>query len=143
MVLHLLLRVISTHFIKGAVSACGRYMVASDGGRYSSYNNFRKGYLYASDDYGETWNQVTGTAGYYTGLTMSHSGNMVYTQSSTLYGDNGHLYVSNANYSSCIQTSAPFGSVPGGTIYYDQSSNKLQIYNGKTSAWYSIGFTPS
>ena len=130
-------------FYQGTVSSCGRYMVASDGGRYSSYNNFRKGYLYASDDYGQTWNQVTGTSGYYTGLAMSHSGSMIYAQSSTTYGDNGHLYVSNANYSSCIQTIQPYGSVPAGTIYYDQSNNKLQIYNGKSSAWYSIGFTPS
>ena len=130
-------------FYQGAVSACGRYMVASDGGRYSSYNNFRKGYLYASSDYGETWAQVTGTSGYYTGLAMNHSGSMVYGQSSTIYGDNGKLYVSNANYSSCIQTIAPYGDVVAGTIYYDQSNNKLQIYNGKSSSWYSIGFTPS
>ena len=127
-------------FYEGAVSSCGRYMVASDGGRYSSYNNFRKGYLYASDDYGETWNQVTGTSGYYTGLAMSHNGNMIYTQSSTMYGDNGKLYVNNANYSSCIQTSAPYGSVPGGSIYYDQSNNELKVYNSRDSTWYALPF---
>jgi len=118
-------------------------MIATDGGRYSSYNNFRKGYVYASSDFGQTWEQVSGTAGYYTGVAMNHSGSMIYAQSATLYGDNGNLYVNNANYTPCIQTSQPYGSVPAGTIYYDQSNNKLQIYNGKTSAWYSIGFTTS
>jgi hypothetical protein len=130
-------------FYQGSVSACGRYMIATDGGRYSGPMTYRKGYVYASDDYGQTWIQVTGTAGYYTGVTMNHSGSMIYAQSATLYGDNGHLYVNNTNYTPCIQTSQPYGSVPGGTIYYDQSNNKLQIYNGKSSAWYSIGFTPS
>jgi len=130
-------------YYQGAISACGRYMFAGDGGRYSGPMTFRKGFLYASDDYGQTWNQVTGTNGYYTGVAMNHSGSMVYTQSSTQYGDNGKLYVSNANYSSCIQTSQPYGSVVAGSMYYDQSNNKLQIYNGRTSAWYSVGFSLS
>ena len=127
-------------YYQGSVSACGRYMVAADGGRYSGPMTFRKGYLYASSDYGQTWEQVNNTLGYYTGITMSHSGNMVYTQSSTMYGDSGKLYVNNANYSSCIQTNQPYGTVPGGTIYYDQSNNEVMIYNSRTSTWYSLLF---
>ena len=128
-------------YYKGAVSACGRYMVASDGGYYGSYNNFRKGYMYASDDYGQTWNQVNNTPGYYTSIAMSHSGNMIYAQSSKYYGDTGHLYVSNSNYTSCIQTTQPYGSVPDGTIYFDQSNNVLNIYNGKNNYWSSVTLT--
>ena len=130
-------------YYQGAVSACGRYMIATDGGRYSGPMTYRKGYLYASDDYGQTWNQVTGTLGYYTGIAMNHVGSMIYAQSATTYGDSGHLYVNNSNYTPCIQTIQPYGSVPAGTIYYDQSNNKLQIYNGKSSAWYSVGFSAS
>ena len=129
-------------YAKGSVSACGRYMLATDGGYYGSYNNFRKGYVYASDDYGVTWNQINGTNGYYTGVAMSHSGNMIYTQSSKYYGDVGHLYVSNSNYSTCVQTVAPYGSVPGGSMYFNQSTGKLNIYNSAQSAWYSVSLTP-
>ena len=128
----------SFYYSRGSISSCGRYMVASDGGRYSGPMNVIQGYIYASDDFGVTWNQVNNTVGFYAGIAMNHSGSMIYCQSTqSSYGSK--LYVSNANYSTCVQTVQPYGTVPAGAMYFDQSANQLNIYSSRNSRWYSVG----
>jgi len=125
-----------------AVSACGRYMIATDKGKFTGNATpllNRKGYVYASKNYGADWIQVTDISGYYTGIAMSHNGDMIYSQSSTSYGDSGRLFVSNSNYSTCVQTVEPYGTVHSGTMYYDKTTNELKIYNN--DQWYAVTFT--
>jgi len=109
-------------YSQGNVSACGRYMVATDGGYRSGPSNYRYGSIYASDDYGVSWQQVIDTSanGFFTTVAMSHSGNMIYSQSSNQYFGS-KLYVNNSNYTTCVQTVKPYGSVPAGTMYFDSS----------------------
>jgi len=126
----------SHYYTQGAVSACGRYMTATANKHTSPSDN---GYIYASNDYGLTWNQVFGTDANYNSIAMSHNGNMLYTQSIATY--NNKFYVSNSNYTTCIQTVKPYGNVPAGAMYFNQTAGTLNIYNSSQTSWQTVTLT--
>ena len=100
------------------VSSSGQYMSAIVNGEY----------VYKSVDYGQNFSTaLTATPGWYA-IAMSANANYVYAIAPW-----SNLYMYNAMMTT-VSTSQI--SNPGaGSFYFDQSTNRLYVYNASTSAW--------
>ena len=111
----------TTTYMRSVISVCGRYAVAINS------NNLYTVTLPASGS--GTATAVGRTTGYY-GVGISSNGDYVYAmEPSRLYR------CSNVNAS--LPTSAYL--YPGrGAVYFDESTNKLYVYNATAAAWKSV-----
>lgn len=111
----------SGNYFKVAISSSGMYMVAAS----------NSGYVNVSKNYGINWVQTPLASTNYYGVSMSENANLVY-----VYAPNTKVYCFNANILS-ITTTQP--NNPGqGSVYFDETTNKLYIYNSTTSIWKSV-----
>lgn len=105
---------------KAAISSTGLYMVIVE----------NTGFIYTSVDHGETWNNSGMASTNYYGVAMSVGGDIVYAYAPS------NLYMYNANIVS-VPLSQPYKG-GSGSMYYDNSTRKLYIYNSSTNQWNSI-----
>ena len=104
--------------------ASGMYMVAV----------CNTGHMFYSINYGSNWTQSPLPSSYYYGVAVSDNGNYIYA-----YIPGNKVYAYNSSIMS-ISTAQP-GASGKGDIYFDESTNKLYIYNSTTSAWKSVTLT--
>ena len=111
----------SAPYFKSAVSSNGQYMILV----------CNSGRAYTSTNYGVSWTQTPLPSTNYYGVSMSENASLIYA-----YAPGDQLYSYNANISS-ILTSQPTNPGQGG-LYFDESNNKLYVWNSTSSAWKSI-----
>ena len=110
-----------SNYFKVAMSSNGMYMVSA----------CNSGYVYYSQNYGSSWSQSSLSNSNYYGICMSKNANYIYA-----YAPGSKTVCFNANITS-ITTSQPNNPSKGG-MYFDESTNKLWIYNSTSSAWKSV-----
>jgi hypothetical protein len=109
------------NYFKVDMDASGMYMVSV----------CNSGFMFYSTNFGKNWSQSPLSSNGYWGVAISDNGNNIY-----VYIPGTKLYSYDANIIT-IPTSQP--GVPGkGGIYYDESTNKLYVYNSSTSSWKSV-----
>jgi len=111
----------SNSYFRVAISSSGLYMLTSCNGSF----------VYASSNYGQTWTQTNLPSNGYFGLAMSSNASFAY-----LYLANTRLLAYNAN--TIALPVAQINTPSQGSVYFDQSANKLFVYNGLSSAWKSV-----
>ena len=107
-------------YYKTAISTCGRYMIAV----------CNSGFIYVSINYGVTWTEQ-GTSTNYYGVAMSQNAGIIYAQRP------GGLFKCDNNVSNTIQTVVP-STLSKGSMYFDEATNKLFVYNTTSSTWKSV-----
>lgn len=108
-------------YFKAVMSSSGMYMLTI----------CNSGYVYSSSNYGETWTRTNLSSTNYYGLAMSNNGSFAY-----VYAPGTRLFTFNTNV-----VSLPTAQIttPGqGSVYFDQSTNKLYVYNTSSSSWKSV-----
>jgi len=111
----------SAAYFKSSVSSNGQYMILV----------CNSGYAFVSTNYGGSWSQTPLPSTNYYGVAMSENASLIYA-----YAPGERLFCYNANISS-ILTSQPTN--PGrGSVYFDQSSNKLYVWNSSSTVWKSV-----
>jgi hypothetical protein len=109
------------NYFKVDMDASGMYMIAV----------CNSGPVFYSTNYGVNWTQSPLSSNGYWGVAISDNASNVY-----VYIPGTRLYSYDSNIIT-IPTSQP--GVPGkGGIYFDETTNKLYIYNSTTSAWKSV-----
>jgi len=111
----------SRNYFRSTMSSSGRYMTVA----------CKTGFIYSTSNYGITWSQSSSISQAYYGVAMSHNASIIYAQSNAT-----PLYVCNSNIST-LTNSAPVSAGTGST-YFDESNNKLYIYNSTSNAWKSV-----
>jgi hypothetical protein len=111
------------NYFKAAISASGMYMTAV----------CAVGFMYYSTNFGTNWSQSPLPSKNYYGVSISDDGSNIY-----VYPPGEKIYYYDANIVS-IPTSIP-GIAGKGGIYYDESTNKLYVYNSTTQVWRSSSF---
>jgi len=105
-----------------AVSATGQYQIACNGSVDGNSGSYTSGYLYISNNYGVTWNQVNLSVTYYNsgGSQITVSTGPFYSVSVSSTGQymiallnaaaiNGYALTTNSNYTYCVYTSNNYG----------------------------------
>ena len=111
----------SSTYFRTSISSSGMYMLAA----------CNTGNVFSSINYGQTWTQTNLPSSFYYGVSISTNGSLAYA-----YIPGTRFYAFNSNVIS-LPTSQI--STPGrGSIYFDQSSNKLFVYNTSSSSWKSV-----
>jgi photosystem II stability/assembly factor-like uncharacterized protein len=115
----------------GGLSPDEYYKVAVSSSGINMLTICNSGYVYSSSNYGETWTQTNLSSSNYYGLAMSNNGSLAY-----VYAPGTKLFTFNSNV-----VSLPTAQIttPGqGSVYFDQSTNKLYVYNTSSSSWKSV-----
>jgi len=114
----------SNAYYRVAVSSSGMYMMAC----------CFSGFVYASSNYGQKWTKTNLASNAYAGLAMSNNASFAY-----LFIAGAKILAYNSNVISLPV--AQINTPTQGSIYFDQSANKLYVYNGSSSAWKSVTLT--
>ena len=108
---------------KAAISATGLYMAIVE----------NSGFIYTSVDHGASWQNSGMSSTNYYGVGMSVGGDIIYAYAPY------YLYMYNANITTIPLVQPHKGG--SGSIYYDNTSKKLYIYNSSASTWNYVQFT--
>lgn len=111
----------SSNYYKIAISSSGMNMLAAG----------NSGFVYATSNYGQTWTQTNLSSNGYWGVALSSNASLAYA-----YIPGTRMYTFNSNV-----VSLPTAQIttPGqGSVYFDQSTNKLYVYNTSSSSWKSV-----